>query len=311
MTGDYETAESVADAAIKGGIADKLTYRVKGIADLGEGKFEDATDSFIRALSCSNGIVEQADIDISYYLAVAQYKDGDLEEAHKTMDAIIALRPEADGAYFLRGKIDLAMGNKDAAMSDFDRTVQLAPENYDRYVGIYEELHAKGYDGEAAAYLEKAISAGNKLSDYNKGVLEYYLGSYTDARNDLENAKKKSTGEDLTLYLGKTYEALGDDGYAMTLYEEYLRTNSAAGRVYEQLATCRLKKGDYEGALDTIESGLSLGSGEGAQGMMFERIVAYERLYDFESAKKNMEEYLKLYPDDEVARRESVFLSSR
>ncbi len=291
--------------------SDKLTYRAQGIAGLGEGKSEDAEGAFIRALSCSNGIVEQADIDISYYLAVAQFKSGKLEEALETTNAIIALRPEEDGAYFMRGKINLAMNNKDAAMSDFDKTVSLAPTNYDRFVGIYEELHAKGYDGDASAYLEKAISAGSKLSDYNKGVLEYYLGSYTDARNDLENAKKSGAGEDLTLYLGRTYEALGDDGYAMTLYEEYLRSDSTAGRVYEQLATCRLKKGDYEGALDTIETGLSLSGGEGAQGMLFERVVAYERLYDFASAKSAMEEYLALYPDDETAIRENVFLSSR
>ncbi len=292
-------------------VSDKLTYRAQGIESLGEGRSEDAENAFIRALSCSNGIIEQADIDISYYLAVAEFKSGDFEAAHSTADAIAAIRPDDDGVYFLRGKIELAEGNKDAAMADFDKTVQLAPTNYDRFVGIYEELHAKGYDGEAAAYLEKAISAGEKLSDYNKGVLEYYLGSYTDARNDLENAKKSASGEDLTLYLGRTYEALGDDGYAMTLYEEYLRTDSSAGRVYEQLATCRLNKGDYEGALDTIESGLSLGGGQSQQGMMFERIVAYERLYDFSSAKKYMEEYLELYPDDDVARRESVFLSSR
>lgn len=292
-------------------VSDKLTYRSQGIASLSEGKSEDAENAFIRALSCSNGFIEQADIDISYYLAVAQFKSGDYEGARATTDAIAAIRPDDDAAYFLRGKIELAQNDKEAALADFDRTVQLAPTNYDRFVGIYEELHAKGFDGEGAAYLEKAISAGEKLSDYNKGVLEYYLGSYTDARNDLENAKKSASGEDLTLYLGRTYEALGDDGYAMTLYEEYLRTDSSAGRVYEQLATCRLNKGDYEGALDTIESGLSLGGGQSQQGMMFERIVAYERLYDFASAKKYMEEYLELYPDDDVARRESVFLSSR
>ncbi len=47
------------------------------------------------------------------------------------------------------------------------------------------------------------------------------------------------------------------------------------------------------------------------EGLMFDRIVAYERLYDFDSAKKSMEEYLQMFPDDEVARRENVFLSSR
>lgn len=308
---DYETAVSVADSAIQAGGADKLTYRAKGIALLGEGDYEKAADTFVQALSCSNGLIEQADIDISYYLAVAEYKMGNLERSKETMDAILGLRPKDDGAYFLRGKVELAMGDKEAAISDFDKTVTLAPSDYDRYVGIYEELFAKGYEADASAYLEKAMSAGSKLSDYNKGVLEYYLGSYTDARNDLENAKKSGNNENLTLYLGRTYEALGDTTYAITLYEEYLRENSSAGRIYEQLATCKVKKGEYEPALETIEAGLSLGNGEGLKGLMFDRVVAYEMLYDFDNAKKCMEEYLREFPDDEVAKRENVFLSSR
>ncbi len=289
----------------------KLAYRTRGIAQLSEGDYSQAMESFTTALSYSNGLIETADIDISYYMAVAEFKNGDMEAALKTVDSIIALRPEDDRAYFVRGKINLALGNIDGAKSDFDKTISIDPENYDRYVGVYEELRAKGYESEASGYLQQALSAGDKLSDYNKGVLEYYMGSYTDARSDLETAKQSQNSENLIFYLGKTYEALGDSTYAMTLYSDYIRENSSAGRIYEQLAECRIRNEDYEGALETIEAGLSLGGGEGAGGMMFDRVVAYERLYDFESAKKYMEEYLQLYPDDEVALRENVFLSSR
>lgn len=307
---DYDTAVAVAGEAISHG-GGKLDRRAKGIAHLARGEYEMAAGSFVDALACSNGIVDRTDIDVSYYLAVAQYKMGNLEEALATCDAICNIRPDDDGAYFLRGKIELALGNKDEALASFDKTVTLAPSDYDRYVGIYEELHARGYDTEASSYLEKAMSAGNKLSDYNKGVLEYYLLSYTDARNDLENAKKKGNNENLTLYLGKTYEALGDSSYAMSLYEEFLREDPGAGRIYEQLATCKILNGDYQGALETIETGLSSGNGEGEAGLMFDRVVAYEMLYDFDSAKKSMDEYLARYPDDETAKRENIFLSSR
>ena len=310
-SGDYETAVAALQPYISETGGDKAAYRAEGIAMLGAGRFPEAVDAFTRALSCSNGIVEAADIDVSYYLAVAEYKMGEHEKALETTNAIAGISPKDDGVYFLRGKIELALGNKNAAIGDFDTTVELAPDNYDRYVGIYEELHARGFDQEAAAYLEKAMSVGNKLSDYNKGVLEYYLGSYTDARNDLENAGKSDKSENLTLYLGRTYEALGDSGYAMTLYEDYLREHSSAGRIYEELASCKMKEEDYEEALNVIESGLSLGDGEGRKGMMFDRAVAYERLYDFDTARKYMEEYLALYPDDEVAKRENVFLSTR
>ncbi len=309
--GDYDTALSVADAAVSASAGDKLTYRARGIAYLGKGEYELAEDSFVSALSCSNGLVESADVDISYYLAVAEFKKGDIESAKSTVDAIIALRPKDDGAYFLRGKIELALKDKEAALADFDKTVELAPSNYDRYVGIYEELHAHGYDDDASAYLTQAMSAGNKLSDYNKGVLEYYLASYTDAKADLESARQSQSNENLILYLGRTYEALGDTSYAMTLYNDFLRENPSAGAIYEQLTDCMMKNGDYEGALSTIETGLSVGNGEGSKGMMFDRVVAYEMLYDFESAKKSIAEYLSVYPDDEVAVRENVFLSSR
>ena len=309
--GDYDAAKTAAEAVIAETGGDAATYRMKGLALLGKGDYQGAVNAFTTALSYSNGIVKKTDIDVSYYLAVAQYKNDDPSAARSTVEAILGLRGEDDGAWFLLGKIDLAMGNREAALADFDRTVTLAPQDYDRYVGIYEELNARGYDEDASAYLEKAMTAGNRLSDYNKGVLEYYLGSYTDARNDLENAKKSGNNENLTLYLGRTYEALGDSGYAMSLYADYIRENPGAGRIYEQFATCKVSGGDYEGALETIETGLSLGGGEGKQGMLFDRVVAYEMLYDFENAKKSMAEYLELYPDDETAVRENVFLSTR
>ncbi|MBO4267503.1 MAG: tetratricopeptide repeat protein [Lachnospiraceae bacterium] len=308
---DFESAYNIASSAIESGAGDKEMFRSKAIALLGLGEYEQAESTFLQAFACSNGFVDRTDIDNSYYMAVAQFKKGDHAAARSTLDSIIALRPKDDGAYYLRGKVELAMGERESALSDFDQTVTLAPDNYDRYVGIYEELHSRGYDTEASSYLEKAMSAGSKLSDYNKGVLEYYMGSYTDARNDLENARKKSDNENLTLYLGKTYEALGDDGYAMSIYEEFVRLNPGSGRIYDQLASCQIKKGDLEGALTTIEAGLSLGNGDGMQGLMFNRVVAYELSYDFKSAKKAMDEYLQLYPDDETAIRENVFLSSR
>lgn len=308
--GDYAAAVSAADDAVREDDG-KMSWRAKGIALMGQGEYDGAVEAFCNALSRSNGIVGSADIDISYYLAVAEFKSGDAGAALSTVSAITALRPKDDGAYFLKGKIELAMGDKEAALGDFDRTVELADSNYDRYVGIYEELHARGYDSDAAAYLEKAMTAGNKLSHYNKGVLEYYLGAYTDARGDLEEARKSDKGENLILYLGRTYEALGDPAYAMTLYEDYIREDPSAGNVYEELAKCRMNQGDYEGALSTIEAGLSAGGGEGQKGLMFDRAVAYEMMYDFETAAKYMDEYLQLYPDDEAAKRESVFLGSR
>lgn len=309
--GNYSEAESIASGVIGKGENDKALLRLRGIARLGEGQYDPAISDFVASLGLSNGIVNSSDIDTSFYLATAEFKNGDLKASETTLSAIAGIRPKDERAYYLRGKVKLAGGDKTGAMVDFDKAIGLAPTKYDYYIGIFEELAGAGYEDEGKNYLEKAYSAGNKLSSYNKGVIEYYMESYTDARNDLENAKKSDESESVILYLAKTYEALGDNGYAQNLLETFALSNSGCGKVYAELAYLKLSQEDYEGALSTIETGLTSGGGEGTKGLMFNKIVAYENLYDFDNAKTAMEEYLALYPDDSVALRENVFLSSR
>lgn len=308
---DYANAVAITTDALQNGGNDKELFRLRGIAELGNGNYYEAVVDFLESLSLSNGIIDASDIDTSYYLAVAQYKNGDIEGCESTLSAITDIKPKEDGAYLLRGKVRLSKGDKESAKADFDKAISLAPTKYDYYVQIYEELLGAGYESEGNSYLEKALSAGNKLSDYYKGVLEYYMGSYTDARNDLENARKSKDDEDITLYLGKTYEALGDPGYARTLYEEFIRKGNGGGKIYEELSYLLMNQKDYEGALAVIETGLGIGSNSGRKGMMFNRVVAYENLFDFEAAKAAMDEYIGLYPDDQDALREQMFLSSR
>ena len=47
------------------------------------------------------------------------------------------------------------------------------------------------------------------------------------------------------------------------------------------------------------------------QSLKFNEIVAYEYLGQYDQAKLAMEQYLALYPDDEKAQREAVFLKTR
>ena len=44
---------------------------------------------------------------------------------------------------------------------------------------------------------------------------------------------------------------------------------------------------------------------------MFNEIVVYERMLDFDAAKEKAESYAALYPTDEAGRKELAFLSTR
>ena len=80
---------------------------------------------------------------------------------------------------------------------------------------------------------------------------------------------------------------------------------------------------DYNYALEQFNQGISLSQNSGTsmedaesfsevlQEMLFNQIVCYEKLGDWENAKTKIAEYIQVYPDDADARREAKFLETR
>ena len=73
----------------------------------------------------------------------------------------------------------------------------------------------------------------------------------------------------------------------------------------------QVKGGDYEAALAAFQAGMNVEGNTVTQSLKFNEIVAYEYLGQYDKAKLAMEQYLALYPDDEKAQREAVFLKTR
>lgn len=307
---DADAAKGYLDAA-KGEAEDKLLYRAEGMIYLQKSDYNAAKECFLKALSESNGIIKDIDIDISYYLAVAQYKKGDYKDAIDTYNAILGLEEKEADAYYLRGKAYLASGDKDKAIQDYDKAIELDASNYNHYMRICEDLRGAGYVNDGDAYITRAMDNTSKLSSYQRGVFEYYLGQYTDARNDLEAAREDKNDADLILYLGRTYEALNDASYAISLYESAISDDPNNGMLYEQLGVAKIGMGDYEGALNAFETGLNTGDQISQQGLLYNRIIANEYLLKFDDAKQQMAEYLEKYPQDQEALRENEFLVTR
>ncbi len=309
---DFATAASSFDAAVNAGEDLQLAYRGRGMAMLGLSRYQDAQDAFELALAQSDGRVRKIEYDISYYLAVAQVKNGELQEAYDTYSAILAMDERDADAYYLRGKVSLSMGDLGSALQDFDQSIILEPTNYDGYIRICKDLTDSGYESEGKAYIQRAMNTDYKKSEYQMGVFHYYVGEYEEARTRFENyrGKKKDT-KDLILYMGKTYEALGDLNYATSLYTEYLAEHPEETELYVQLGLVKMQLEDYAGALSAFESGIATGDVEYLQSLKFDEIVAYEYLLDFKKAAVLMQEYLEQYPNDEAAQREYEFLKTR
>ena len=307
---EFDEALGQLDKAEEDGENIRLISRARGLAKMGKADYAGAVEDFTSALQGSNGMVEEFDFDTSYYLAASEYKLGKYEDAISTYSAIISLRPKEAIAYYLRGTALISADRHDEALRDFNAAIDIDTKNPDLYIKIFESLDSAGYTEDGNDYLGRAQSLDVKLTDYQKGLLYFCSGDYENSRTYLEKARM--AGDDSSvLYLGRTYEALGDMNYAASLYKTYLEKYPEDTRICNQLGLCCLNFGDYEGALKAFESGLESDDGSIRQTLRFNEIVAYEYMSDFKKAAVLMQGYLKDYPDDEAAKREFEFLNTR
>lgn len=307
---DYNTALQCFDKAMADGEDMRLLFRGQGLAYMGLTRYEEAVASFEKALSYSNGQVDEIDYDINYYLATAYYKMGEANKSIAVYNAVIALQPKDKTAYYLRGCLRLST-DFDKAKADFDKAISLDAEDYDQLIDIYLILEENGYREAGQEYLQAAVNSESKsMTDFQQGRIYYYLKDYDNARNSLEKARK-TEGYEAVLLLGRTYEELDDINYAVSVYNSYIADDQTNAKIYNQLGLCRMKAGAYEEALAAFQAGMNIENNDMMQALKFNEIITYEYLGDYKNAAVLLDSYLKTYPDDEAAAREYIFLKTR
>ena len=311
---DYETAMNSFSKAEELKENPRLIARGRGIACMGQTDYEKAVEYFLECMALSNGVVEDMDYDVNFYLAASYQKLKKYQEAIAVYDAILGMHSGDTDAYYLRGNAYLSLGKYEEAKLDFDQVIKREPYNYNRLIQIYEVLRAAGYKDMGDEYLRAALSEKEKkMNDYEKGRIQFYLEDFKGAQVSLEQAKAEKGAEaDVYLYLGMAYEATGDYNYAITnVYNAYLSQKEGTAALYNQLGLCYLKQEQYDAALEAFQSAMQIPDNGMMQTLKFNEIVAYEYLNEFEQATILLDNYLKIYPDDEQAKREYGFLSTR
>ena len=306
---DYNTALQCFEKAMANGENLRILYRGQGLAYMGLSQYEEAAAAFEKALLNSNGQIDNMDYDINYYLATAYEKLGQNDKGIEVYDAMIALRPKEKMAYFLRGCLRVKT-DFDKAKADFDKAISLDGTDYDQLIDICAVMNENGYKEAAQEYLQAVVGSEAKISDYDKGRMYYYLEDYDNAKNFFEKARENGDYQTI-LFLGKTYETLGDYNYAVSVYSSFIEKDQTNAEIYNQLGLCKNRMGAYQEALTAFQAGMNVESCSIMQTLKFNEIVTYEYLEEFKKAAVLMENYLNIYPDDEVAQREYTFLKTR
>lgn len=145
-----------------------------------------------------------------------------------------------------------------------------------------ERLEAEDYEA-AVDQFKEAVEADQNPGDAYRGIgiAEWELGQYEAARNAFESALEHDAEKTATLY--------------------------------NFLASCEMRLGEYKSALNYLNLGLACEDGgeELMQEMRFNEIVCYEQCGEWENARTKLEEYTADYPDDERAVKEAEFLETQ
>lgn len=221
--------------------------------------------------------------------AISLYKQGDYEGA-------VALFEEA-----LKPRLPL--------LERFDNDIRLYMA--DCYVSLGE------YGDACYMYSKIRLWAGDhkiegleKLEKIAYGLQLYTWQEYRNALPILLEAYE-SGYSDLILYVGSCYGQTGDLENMQIYYDVFLQNNPMNSFMYAQYAAIALDKNQMEEALGYIETGKQLEDQSNIKELLFDEIVYYEKLKDYNTAYEKAKAFVEAYPADAGGKNEYDILYTR
>ncbi len=311
--GHYKTAEKQFRSAIKTKYYLAEAYRGLGISQMRRGEYAEACISFERSIL--NIEKQDGDFyrDVNLYLAYCRSYNGQSDKAMEIYNSLLKRNADDADVLFLRGRAELSENKDKEAKKDFTAATEQKPE-YDLYINIFQCYDRLGKNGDGSEFLEKALKLANQNDDdnYNKGLVNFYLENYEDARDNLIAALKANPKHTrASLLLGQVYLKMKDTADARAVYTSALKNKDAEAGAYNGLTLCDIADQDYDSALKNVEAGIKLNDASANQGLLYNEIVVYENKKDWATAKAKAAEYVAKYPTDEAGARENEFLKSR
>lgn len=205
--------------------------RMTGIEQLNAGNYQDAIDSFGKALDESDGIVNSFELDVLKYRGEAEYKLADYKAAAQTY-GILA---EVDGGkaeyLYYKAASEAAAGQAEDAEKDFAAAEEkaknsaAAPGVSLAFTALASAARDAGDSELAAQYCNQAIERGVSGPEiYNQlAISEMEAGDYESAMSHYEEALSLADSETALVIrqnIAVLYEKEGDFAKALEQFKE-------------------------------------------------------------------------------------------
>lgn len=290
-----------------------------GIVQYQNGAYEEAVASFNHALDTCGIRIGAQEYDILWYRADAEKALQDYEAAAYTYGALIELEGDSALVRYHRGNVYCLLGQKEAAMADFDEAVAKKDNDYDLFWNIYDSMEQAGWTEEAKDYLKLTQEEGyvsakqeEESSEVQKyqGMIAYISGSYDDAIATL-SAEALQNDEQAQNYLALSYEKKGEADQALGIYLKHVNEGQPSAADYNRLARYFLRHKQGRQAVNYLTKGIEKCTGDGVHDLYFNLVSAYESYGAYGDALKALEKYTAAYGENEQTRQEKAFLKNR
>lgn len=165
-------------------------------------------------------------------------------------------------------------------------------------------------------YSQIQLWAGEKvnglsyLANVAYGLQLYEWKDYREALPILQKAYEDGYS-DLVLYVGSCYGQIGDLENMQIYYDVFLRKNDMNSFMYAQYAAISLDEGNLEEALSYIEQGKQLEDQSNIKELLFDEIIYYEKMKDYNTAYEKAKAFVEAYPNDVDGKNEYDLLFTR
>ena len=284
-----------------------------GISLMYQGKYDEAIESFNKALDGKESRFSDTEIDILYYKAETEDKAGKYVEAVMTYTKIVEQEKSAD-AYMLRGMSYVKVGDSTSAEADLRTAIKKDKKNYEIYMTLYKALMDQNKTEDARAVLEEALKlGGSKGQDLvNQGNIYLKLGEYASAEEKFKKALDKG---EVSAHLGyaELYRTEEKRNYpeAEAHFEAYLAQVTDDAEAYNKYGSFLMDQENYTKAEEIYTRGVALNNRLLDRTISKNQISAAEHAGNWAKALEYMNVYLQKYSDDAEAVREKAFIQTR
>jgi tetratricopeptide (TPR) repeat protein len=289
----------------------KKAYRGIGISHLMENQYDLAITNFDKAIEIKEA--DELDVDLLLYKASALELKGELDIAAEIYTTLLVQRKDDVTIYNARANIYRLIGNYELSITDYDKAIELSPQDFNLYFGKFASLKELNKEEEAKAVLEQAaqLEISSDQDKYELAKVHFYQGNVEMAINEFTALIEKGYTEGY-YFIGEMHLQNKKYEDALTQFNSYIKAgNKVFGLLYNQMLTCYLQTSNLAEAKICLDKAKKIADVTIQDQLLKNEIIYLEKMGDFNEAYSCMTTYLDKYPGDEEAKKDLYFLETR